>query len=159
MPSFHPTDYLWIAVAYLYCESYAQRLRPNPRPTPATDLQTASLRQSSSPCDRRSSSGLSFGPCESQDSSPCDRPSLPQCKTPSLRRESAKRSAYLHPSQKPKRLTRSSRKTMRYRLGFFWGLWLPVAVQNMIRNSPQRMPSAERSFIPSCPTSAAGATA
>jgi hypothetical protein len=36
---------------------------------------------------------------------------------------------------------------MRYHLGFLWGLWLSVAVQNLIRNSPQGMPSAERSFI------------
>jgi hypothetical protein len=89
----------------------------------------------------------------------CDRPTLPQCKPPSLRRESAKRSAYLHPSQKPKRLTRTSRTMQRYDLGFLWGLWLPVAVQNMIRNSPQRMPAGKRSFIPSCLTPAAGATA
>jgi hypothetical protein len=85
------------------------------------------------------------------------RPPLPQCKTLSLRRESTKRSAYVHPSQKSLSLARPSRKTMRYRLGFLWGLWLPVAVQNIICNSPQRMPSAERSFIASCPTQAAGA--
>jgi hypothetical protein len=89
----------------------------------------------------------------------CDRPPLPQCKAPSLRRESDKRSAYLHLSLVLKRLARPSRTLQRYRLGFLWGLWLPVAVQNMIRYSPQGMASTERSFIPSCPTQAAGAVA
>jgi hypothetical protein len=144
MHSFHPTYCRWILDAILHCDRF------NHRPTPANE----NFRQSFSPVhasDRPSSPSQSF--------SLCDRPPLPQCKTLSLRRESAKRSAGLHLSQKLKRLTRSSRKTMRYDLGFLWGLWLPVAVQNMIRYSPQRMPSAERSFIPSCPTPAAGATA
>ena len=146
MHSFHPTRYLWIIDAILHRESYAQRLRPNHCPTPANYRQTASpsqdFRQSFSPCDRPTSV--------------CDRPNLPQRKTPSLRQGSAQRSACLHPSQKPKRLARPSRTMRRYDLGFLWGLWLVVAVQNMIRNSPQGMPSAERSFIASCPTQAAG---
>ena len=142
MHSFHPTRYRWIIDAILHCESFAQRLRPNLCPTPANYRQTASPSQ-----DFRQSFSL------------CDRPNLPQRKTPSLRRESAKRSACLHPSQKLKRLARPSRTMRRYDLGFLWGLWLVVAVQNMIRNSPQGMPSAERSFIASCPTQAAGAIA
>ena len=130
MHSFHSIRDFWIVFAYLYCENFVQRLRPNHHPTPANY--------------RPSSSGVGF--------SLCDRPPLPQCKPPSLRRESTKRSACLHPSQVSKRLARSSRTMQRYHLGFLWGLWLPVAVQNIIRNSPQRMPSAERSFIPSYPT-------
>lgn len=139
-------------------ESYAQRLHPNPRPfsqlirchcsSPTfRDRPAANF----SPCDHPFSSGMGF--------SLCNRPSLPQCKTPSLRRESTKRSACLHPSQVSKRLARPSRTMRRYDLGFLWGLWLPVAVQNIIRNSPQGMPSAERSFISSCPIQAAGAIA
>jgi hypothetical protein len=132
MHSFDRTRYRWIVVAILHCD------RPNYCPTPANYRQTVSPSQSFSPCDRHP---------------------LPQCKTLSLRRESAQRSAYLHPSQKLKRLARPSRTMRRYDLGFLWGLWLVVAVQNMIRNSPQGMPSAERSFIASCPTQAAGVIA
>jgi hypothetical protein len=88
MHSFHPIRDFWIVVAYLYCD------RPNPRPTPESNRPSASLRQdfrqSFSPAhiiNRPSSSSLGF--------SPCDRPPLPQRKTLSLRRESAKRSAGL----------------------------------------------------------------
>jgi hypothetical protein len=143
-----------LQLALAQCD-LCQDIRQSFRPVPASD--------------RRSRFGLSFSPCESQsfsqcdrqpaNVSPCDRPPLHQCKPPSLRQGSTKRSAYLHLSQVPKRLARPSRMMRRYRLGFLWGLWLPVAVQNMIRNSPQGMPSAERSFIPSCPTPAAGAIA
>jgi hypothetical protein len=120
---------------------------PNP-----TGLQLA-LAQ----CNRPSASPTqnfrqSFSPVHAS-----DHPPLPQCKTPRLRQGSAKRSASLHLSQVSKCLARPSRAMRRYDLGFLWGLWLPVAVQNIVRNSPQRMPSAERSFIPSCPTPAAGA--
>jgi hypothetical protein len=143
MHSFHPTYYRWTIDAILHHD------RPNHCLTPASDRQSLSL------SDRRSSVGLSFGPCDRHNISP----NLPQCKTPSLRQGSVKRSAYLHLSLVLKRLARTSRTIRRYNLGFLWGLWLPVAVQNIIRNSPQGMPSAERSFIPSCLTPAAGATA
>jgi hypothetical protein len=133
MHSFHPIRDLWIVVAYLYCDR--PKYRPSHYPVHASD--------------RPSSFGTGF--------SPCDRPALLQCKPPSLRRESTKRSACLHPSKVFKRLARTNRTIRRYNLGFLWGLWLPVAVQNMIRNSPQRMPAGKRSFIPSCPTLAAGA--
>jgi hypothetical protein len=126
--------------------------RPNHRPTPASDHPTASDRQ-----DFRQSLSLCDRPFSGSDFGPCDRPPLPKCKTLSLRQGSAKRSACLPPSQKSLSLARPSRILQRYDLGFLWGLWLRVAVQNMIRNSPQRMPSAERSWIPSCPTPAAGA--
>jgi hypothetical protein len=162
MHSFHPTYCRWILDAILHCDRF------NHRPTPANE----NFRQSFRPVpasDRRFRFGLSFSPCESQsfsqcdrqpaNVSPCDRPPLPECKPPSLRRESAKRSAYLHLSKVSKRLARTSRTIRRYDLGFLWGLWLPVAVQNIIRNSPQRMPAGKRSFIPSCLTPAAGATA
>jgi hypothetical protein len=125
-------------------------------------------RHSSSSCDRptrcpSSSIGHRLSPCDRPFSGsvfrPSDRSPLPQCKTLSLRRGSAKRSACLHPSQKSLSLARPSRKTMRYDLGFLWGLWLRVAVQNIIRNSPQRMPCGKRSCILYSPTQAAGATA
>jgi hypothetical protein len=124
-------------------ESFAPRVRP-------TASLSQDFRQSFSLCDRPFSGSI-FGPC--------DHSPLPKCKTLSLRQGSAKRSACLHLSQKLKRLARPSRILQRYDLGFLWGLWLMVAVQNMIRYSPQRMPSAERSFIASSPTPAAGATA
>ncbi len=87
------------------------------------------------------------------------RPALPQRKTPSLRRGSGKRSAWLStvPSADTFGATWPNRE--RYDLGFLWGLWLMVAVQNIIRYSPQGMPAGKRSFIPSCLTQAAGVTA
>jgi hypothetical protein len=123
-------------------------------PTPASDRPSESdrqdFRQSLSPCDRPYS-GSVFRPC--------DHPPLPQRKTPSLRRESAKRSACSHLSNVSKRLARPGRTLQRYDLGVLWGLWLRVAVQNIIRNSPQRMPCGKRSCILYSPTPAAGAVA
>jgi hypothetical protein len=123
--------------------------RPNHSPTPASDRQTASpsqdLRQSLSPCDRPFS-GSVFGPCDRPTHGPSDRP--PKCKTLSMRRESAKRSACLHLSQKLKRLARPCRKTMRYRFGFLWGLWLRVAVQNIIHSAPRGCPAASALLLP-----------
>jgi hypothetical protein len=148
MHSFHPTYCRWILDAILHCDRFNHR--PDHRPTPANE----NFRQSFSPVhasDHPSSSGMSI--------SLCDRPPLPQCKPPSLRRESTKRSACLHLFKVFKRLARPSRILRRYDLGFLWGLWLPVAVQNIIRYSPQGMPSAERSFISFCPTQAAGGIA
>jgi hypothetical protein len=130
----------------------------NNRPTPASS--SPNLSPSS---DRAAPLKQSDRPFPGHSLSPCDRPNqhppLPQRNNPSLRQGSAKRSACLHPSQKSLSLARPSRKTMRYRFGFLWGLWLRVAVQNIIRNSPQRMPCGKRSCILYSPTQAAGATA
>jgi hypothetical protein len=131
-PSFSPCD--------RNIPSFSPSDRPNHRLTFASDRQTASLSR-----DFR------------QSLSPCDRSPLPKCNNPSMRRESAKRSACLHLSKVSKRLVRSGRILQRYNLGFLWGLWLMVAVQNIVRYSPQGMPSAERSFILSGPTQPAGA--
>jgi hypothetical protein len=145
----------------------AAPLKPSDHPFPGPSLSQYDRNLPSfSPCDRQTASPSqdfrqSFSLCDrpfsGSDFGPCDRPPLPKCKTLSLRQGSAKRSACLPPSQKSLSLARPSRILQRYDLGFLWGLWLRVAVQNMIRNSPQRMPSAERSWIPSCPTPAAGA--
>ena len=140
MHSFHPTRYRWIIDAILHCD------RPNHSLTFACDRPTASLsqnfRQSFSLCDRPFS-GSDFGPC--------DRPPLPKCKTLSLRQGSTKRSACLHLSQKLKRLARPGRKTMRYRFGFLWGLWLMVAVQNMIHSAPRGCPAASALVFSTAP--------
>ena len=81
----------------------------------------------------------------------CDRsalrvhPALPQRKTPSLRRGSGKRSAWLStvPSADTFGATWPNRE--RYDLGFLWGLWLMVAVQNIIHSAPRGCPAASAS--------------
>jgi hypothetical protein len=134
--------------------------RPNHRPTPASDHPTASdrqdFRQSLSLCDRPFS-GSDFGPCDRPTHGPSDRP--PQCKTLSLRRESAKRSACL--STVPSVQTFGANWPNDAALNF----WVPLGAVVEGRSakydslSPQGMTSAERSWIPSSPTPAAGATA
>jgi hypothetical protein len=140
---------------------------PNHCPTPASDRQTASLsrdfRQSSSPCDRPFS-GSVFRPCDRPTHGPSDRPNqhlpLPKCNTPSLRRESGKRSGSLPTFQKLIRLPRTSRTFQRYHFRLSRGLLKFAEVLTIQSQQPPGPATlAKRSFIPSCPTPAAGAVA
>jgi hypothetical protein len=142
--------------------SHSPNLSPCDRNIPSfspCDHQTASpsqdFRPSFSLCDRPFS-GSVFRPCDR----PNRHPPLPQCKTPSLRRGSAKRSACLHPPQESLSLARPSRTMRRYNFRLSRGL-LKFAEVLTIQSQQPPGPATltKRSFIASCPTPAAEATA
>jgi hypothetical protein len=133
--------------------------RQNLSPTVACDRPTASLsrdfRQSFSLCDRPFS-GSDFGPCDR----PNQHSPLPQCKTLSLRRESGKRSACLHPLQVSLSLARPRRTLQRYNFRLSRGLLKFAEVLTIQSQQPPGPATlAKRSCVLSSPTPVAGATA
>jgi hypothetical protein len=145
---------------------------PSERPTPASDRQTASFsqdfRQSLSPCDRPFS-GSVFRPCDRpshgpSDRSPsaslslCDRPAFSQCKTPSLRRGSAKRSACLSTVPSADTFGAIWPNETRYHCRLFRGLLKFAEVLTIhSQRPPEPATLAKRSCVFSIPTPAAGA--
>ncbi len=134
------------------------------RPTPASLSPSFAHATLLKPCDRSCPSST-FSPCDRNIPSfrPCDRQNislpLPKCKTLSLRRESGKRSACLSTVPSAQTFAANWPNETRYHFRLSRGLLKFAEVPTAQSLSPQRMPSAERSFIASCPTPAAGATA